>query len=103
MGKDTDQVQTQFEAYKLAADRVESYAVFTSEDWRNSFVQYLAEGILPQKHSERYKLKSLAVHYFLHKEVLSKKGYDRDTLQCLGPEEAGEMIKEVHTRECEEH
>ena len=38
-------------------DRAESYALFTSEDWRSPFRQYLIEDILPQKHTERYKLK----------------------------------------------
>ena len=37
------------------------------------------------------------MHYFLHNEVLFKKGYDRDPLRCLGPEEAKEMIKEMHS------
>ena len=66
-------------------------------------MQYLVEGILPQKHGERYKLKRLATHYFLHDGILFKKMYDRDPLHCLGPEEAREMIKEVHAEECGEH
>ena len=66
-------------------------------------MQYLAKGILPQNHSERYKLKRLAVRYFLHEGFLLKKGYDGDPLQCLGPDEAGKIIKEVHAGECEEH
>jgi len=41
MGKDADLVQTLCEACHLAMDREESYAVFTSENWRSSFVQYL--------------------------------------------------------------
>ena len=77
--------------------------MFISEDWRSPFVQYLAEGILLQKHSERYKLRRLATRYFLHNSVLFKKGYDGDPLRCLGLEEAREMIKEVHSRECGEH
>ena len=64
---------------------------------------YLTEGILPQKHSERYKFKRLATRYFLHNAVLFKKGYDGDPLRCLGPEEAKRMIKEVYSRECGEH
>ena len=103
MGKDVDQVQIQCETYQLTADREESYTVFISEDWRSPFVQHLTEGILPQRHSERYKLKRLTIRYFLHDRVLFKKAYDRDPLQCLGLEEASEMIKEVHTRECGEH
>ena len=66
-------------------------------------MQYLVEGILPQKHGERYKLKRLATHYFLYDGILFKKMYDRDPLHCLGPEEAREMIKEVHAEECGEH
>ena len=103
MGKDADRVQTQCGTYQLAADREESYAMFISEDWRSPFTKYLTKGILPQKHSERYKFKRLATHYFLQNTILFKKGYDRDPLRYLGPEEAKEMIKEVHSRECGEH
>ena len=103
MGKDADQVQTQCGTYQLVADREESYAVFISEDWRSPFIQYLTEGILPQKHCERYKFKRLTIRYFLHNMVIFKKGYDGDPLRCLGPEKAKEMIKEVHSRESGEH
>ena len=72
MGKDTDQVQTQCGTCQLVADKEESYAVFISKDWRSPFMQYLTEGILPQKHSERYKLRRLATRYFLHNGVLFK-------------------------------
>ena len=72
MGKDADQVQTQCETYQLAADREESYAMFASEDWRSLFMQYLTENILPQKHSERYKLRRLVTRYVLHNIVLFK-------------------------------
>ena len=72
MGKDVDQVQTQCGICQLAADKEESYAVFINEDWRSPFIQYLTEGILPQKHNERYKLRRLATCYFLHNGVLFK-------------------------------
>ena len=103
MGKDADRVQTHCGTCQLAVDRKESYLVFISEDWRSPFIQYLIEGILLQKHNERYKLKRLAMRYFLHNTILFKKGYDGDPLRCLGPEEVKEMIKEVHPRECGEH
>ena len=103
MGKDADQVQTQCGTYQLAADREESYTVFVSEDWKIPFTQYLTEGILLQKHSKRYKLKRLAARYFLRDTVLFKKGYGGDPLRCLGPEEAKEIIKEIHSGECGEH
>ena len=56
-------------------------------------MQYLIKGILPQKYSERYKLRRLVMRYFLHNTILFKKGYDDDPLRCLGPEEAREMDK----------
>ena len=43
-------------------------------------MQYLTECILPQKHSERYKLKRFVTRYFLHNGVFFKKGYDGDQL-----------------------
>ena len=92
MGKDVDQVQTQCKVGQLAANREGSYIVFINKDWRSPFIQYLTEGILPKKHGERYRLKRLA-RYFLHDEVLFKKGYDGDPLQYLGPMEASEMMK----------
>ena len=103
MGKDADQVQTQCEAYQLAANRKESYTVFVSEDQRSPFMQYLTKGILPQKHGERYKPKRLVTCYFLHNGVLFKKGYDGNPLRCLVPKEASAIIKEVHAGECGEH
>ena len=66
-------------------------------------MQYLTKGILQQKHSEKYKLKRIATHYFLHEGILFKKGYDGNPLQYLGPEEAREMIMEVHAGEYREH
>ena len=99
MGKYADLVQTQCKACHFAADNEECNAIFTSEDWRSPFMQYLTEGILPQKHNEKYILKRLAVRYFLHEGILFKKGYDEDPLRCLGPKEARKMIKEIHARE----
>ena len=84
----------------MAIDKEESYVMFANEDWRSPFIQYLTKGNLPQKHNERNKLRKLETHYFLHEGILLRKGYNRDLLQCLGPEEDGEMLKEVHTREC---
>ena len=66
-------------------------------------MKYLTEGVLPQKHNERYKLKKLATCYFLHERILFKKGYDGDPLRCLGLKEAGEIITEVHVGECGKH
>ena len=54
---------------------------------------YLAEGILPKKHEERYKLKRLVTRYLLDRGILFMKGYDENPLRCLKPEEAKGMLK----------
>ena len=69
----------------------------------NPFVEYLAGGILPWKHEGKYKLKRLVTHYSLHEGILFRKGFGEDPLRCLGPKEAKEMLKEVHSSECREH
>ena len=103
MRKEADQTQSQCEAYQMAIDRKETYVVFTEEDWRNPFVEYLAGGILPRKHEGKYKLKRLVTHYFLHEGIPFRKGFDGDPLRCWGRKEAKEMLKEVHSGECKEH
>ena len=77
--------------------------MFTIEDWRSLFIEYLTKGFLPQRHEERYKLKKLVTRYFLHEGILFKKRYNGDPLWYLGLEEASEMLKEMHAGECEEH
>lgn len=89
-------IQTQCEACHLAIDREESYVVFTMEDWRSLFIEYLTKGVLPQKHGEMYKLKKLVTRYFLHEGVLFKRGYDGDPLRFLGLGEVGNMLKELY-------
>ena len=65
--QEADQIQTQYEAYHLAIGKEESYIEFTTEDWKSPFMGYLAKGILPLKHGERYMLRKLTSHYFLDK------------------------------------
>lgn len=103
MNKEADHVQAQCETCHMEMDWEESYAMFTKEDWRSPFVEYLVEGFLSQKDAEWYKLRKLVTSYFLHKGVLFKKGYNGDLLQCFGLREANEMMKEVHSCECGEH
>lgn len=52
MNKEADHVQAQCETCHMEMDREESYAMFTKEDWRSPFVEYLVEGFLSQKDAE---------------------------------------------------
>ena len=95
MGKYVGLIETQCEARHMATDREDIYAMFATEDWKSPFIQ----GVLPQKHSERNKLRKLVTCNFLHERILFKKGYDEDLLRCLGPKKVNEMLKEVHAGE----
>ena len=81
----------------------ESYAVFVTEDWRTPFMEYLAQGILPTDRTLAHQLKKLVVRYFLQNVILFKRGYSGDPLRCLGPREAREVVKEVHSGDCVSH
>ena len=66
-------------------------------------MEYLAQGILPTDRTPAHQLKKLVVKYFLQNEILFKKGYSGDSLKCLGPKEAREVVKEVHSGDYGSH
>ena len=60
-------------------------------------MEYLAQGILSTDRTLAHQLKKLVVRYFLQNGILFKKGYNGDLLRCLGPKEAREVVREVHS------
>ena len=61
------------------------------------------QGILPTDRTLAHQFKKLIVRYFLQNEILFKRGYIRDSLRCLGPKEAREVVREVHFGDCGSH
>ena len=100
MNKEAVTIQEKCQECWLAIDKEESYAVFVTEDWRISFIEYLAQGILPTDRTLAHQLKKLADRYFLQNRILFKRGYSGDPLRCLGPREAREVVREVHSDDC---
>ena len=66
-------------------------------------MECLAQGILPTDWTLANQLKKLVVRYFLQNGILFKRGYSGDPLRCLGPREAKEVIREVHSGDCGSH
>ena len=66
-------------------------------------MECLAQGILPTDWTLANQLKKLVVRYFLQNGILFKRGYSGDPLRCLGPREAREVVKEVHSGDCGSH
>ena len=103
MNKEATTIQEKCQECQLAIDKEESYAVFDTKDWRISFMEYLAQGILLTNRMLAHQLKKLADMYFLQNGILFKRGYNRDPLRCLGPREAREVVREVHSGDCGSH
>ena len=85
MNKEAATIQEKCQECRLAIDKEKSYAVFVTEDWRISFIEYLAQGILQTNRTLAHQLKKLADRYFLQNGILFKRGYSGDPLRCLGP------------------
>ena len=66
-------------------------------------MECLAQGILPTDWTLANQLKKLVVIYFLQNGILFKRGYSGDPLRCLGPREAREVVREVHSGDCGSH
>ena len=66
-------------------------------------MEYMAQRILPTDRTLAHQLKKLVIMYFLQDRILFKNGYNGDPLRCLGPREAREVVREVHSGDCGSH
>ena len=103
MDKQAANIQSQCEKCQHIPNHKESYAMFTSNDWRIPFLEYLIEGILPDNREEAYRLKRMATHYFVEGGILFRKGFNGEPLKCLGTPEAQSIMQEVHAGEYGNH
>ena len=103
MNKDVATIHEECQKCRLLVDKEESYVVFVTEDWRTPFMEYLAKGILPTDRTVAHKLRKLFIRYFLQNGILFKSGYSGDPLRCLGPREAREVVREVHSGDYGSH
>ena len=65
MNRDAATIQEECQKCQLSVNKEESYAVFVTVDWRTSFMEYMAQGILPTDRTLAHQLKKLTVRYFL--------------------------------------
>ena len=77
-------------------NRLESYAIFHTIDWRTPFLEFILEGVLPTDRKEAHYLKKLARCYFVEGGILFHKGYNGEPLKCLGLAESQAVMREVH-------
>uniref|UniRef100_A0A2N9GEB1 Integrase catalytic domain-containing protein n=1 Tax=Fagus sylvatica TaxID=28930 RepID=A0A2N9GEB1_FAGSY len=65
--------------------------------WPN--MKYLLEGILPSNPKDVYRLKRLALRYFVEGGTLFRKGFHREPLRCFSPSESQMVMKGNSCRE----
>jgi hypothetical protein len=100
--KATD-VQSQCPTCQFHYSNEEVCATFVSTDWCTPFLEYLLEGILPSNPKDVYRLKRLALRYFVEGGTLFRKGFHGEVLRYLSPSKSQMVMKETHAGECGEH
>ena len=63
----------------------------------------MKDSVLSNEKKAARKLKVRATRFVLIKDILSKRGFSRPYLRCLGNEEANYVMKEVHEGICRNH
>jgi ribonuclease HI len=103
MSAEAAEVQSQCPTCQFHHNNEEVCATFVSNDWRTPFLEYLLEGILPSNPKDVYRLKRLALRYFVEGGTFFRKGFHGEPLRCLGLSESQMVMKETHAGECGEH
>uniref|UniRef100_A0A2N9FIH6 Integrase catalytic domain-containing protein n=1 Tax=Fagus sylvatica TaxID=28930 RepID=A0A2N9FIH6_FAGSY len=103
MSAEAAEVQNQCPTCQFHYSNEEVCATFVSTDWRTPFLEYLLERILPSNPKDAYRLKRLALRYFVEGGTLFRKGFHGEPLRCLGLSESQMVMKETHAGECGEH
>jgi ribonuclease HI len=88
MSAEAADVQSQCPTCQFHHSNEEVCATFISTDWRTPFLEYLLEGILPSNLKDVYRLKRLALRYFVEGGTLFRKGFHREPLRCLSLSES---------------
>uniref|UniRef100_A0A2N9H3A7 RNA-directed DNA polymerase n=1 Tax=Fagus sylvatica TaxID=28930 RepID=A0A2N9H3A7_FAGSY len=76
-------IQSQCPTCQFHYNNEEVCATFVSADWRTPFLEYLLERILPSNPKDAYRLKRLALRYFVEGGTLFRKGFHGEPLRCL--------------------
>uniref|UniRef100_A0A2N9G8E1 RNA-directed DNA polymerase n=1 Tax=Fagus sylvatica TaxID=28930 RepID=A0A2N9G8E1_FAGSY len=103
MSAEAAEIQNQCPTCQFHYSNEEVCATFVSADWRTPFLEYLLERILPSNPKDAYRLKRLALRYFVEGGTLFRKGFHGEPLRCLGLSESQMVMKETHAGECGEH
>ncbi|XP_075101687.1 uncharacterized protein LOC142177121 [Nicotiana tabacum] len=69
-------------------------------DWRNTFIEYLQHGKLPEDQKASRALRTKAARYILLGGQLYRRSFQGPLARCLGASEANYVMREVHEGIC---
>ncbi|XP_022019026.2 protein NYNRIN-like [Helianthus annuus] len=71
--------------------------------WMTPIIQYLQEGILPENKAEARKIQNKALFYEMNGGILYRRSFLGPLLQCVDPQDASYLIREIHEGICGIH
>ena len=71
--------------------------------WMDPIMGYLMNGTLPEDKNESKKVRYRATRYVIMDNQLYKRGYSFPLLKCLTPEDADNVLREIHEGICGNH
>ena len=89
--------------YMPSIDLPEIQQIKGEESWMTPIVAYLKDGRLQEGRDEARKLRIRSARYILIDEVLYKRGFSQPYLRCLAPDEANNVLREIHEGACGNH
>ncbi|XP_019197694.1 PREDICTED: uncharacterized protein LOC109191489 [Ipomoea nil] len=73
------------------------------DDWRQSLIDYLTDGKLPEDPHKRVDIKRRTPRFIYYKETLYRCSFEGVFLRCLGEEETLQAMQEAHSGICGAH
>ncbi len=83
--------------------QTESFPIYVSNSWTKPYYDWLVRGILPHNKQDAKALQIKAASYTIINNVLYKKSQAGPYLRCLEPQEAQEVLSEIHEGYCGNH
>ena len=100
--KTVAEIQKNYEKCQMVIDARKSFFM-EKEDWRQQYINYLLYKQLPDDIPTSILINQKADKYFMKNNQLYRRSFQGKVMKCLGPNEAEEVLREVHARDCGSH
>jgi hypothetical protein len=97
--KQADDLQRSCVACQVFPKEEECSFVEGVKDWRQVYIDYLTQGVLPAERKDALKVKRKSVRFQVIDEELFRRGFNGKTLRCLALQEAEDLLEQIHQTE----